>query len=247
MSPTGPTRSSGLHHLVAARAKARRRLVGHLVMARDEERTRIASEIHNEPLQFMMAVSGRLKGLRRLIDDPIALRQLREMEASIEEAIDSLRRMVSELFPSVVTRGGIVAGLQDRLDELSERAGVAVRLEDRLRGEPHIGVAADLYRIAQEALTNVERHARAEHVEVTLAGSGGFLLRIQDDGVGFAVDEYEADSGLALTRQRAEVAGGWLRVDSVPGAGTVLEAWLPARSADDDPDPDPALEAMKDA
>jgi signal transduction histidine kinase len=87
-----------------------------------------------------------------------------------------------------------------------------------------------MYRIVQEALTNVRKHARASNVTVSLhQADAGYTALVTDDGVGFAPEVAEAPGhlGLASMRERAQVAGGWLRIDTAPGRGTTVEVWLP--------------------
>ena len=94
-----------------------------------------------------------------------------------------------------------------------------------------------LYRIAQEVLTNVRKHAGAENAIVTLdARDGGYYVRVRDDGVGFTPESATARPGhlgLAAIRERAELAGGWLRIESAPNDGTTVEFWIAAGAGDD--------------
>jgi signal transduction histidine kinase len=93
-----------------------------------------------------------------------------------------------------------------------------------------------LYRIAQEAIANVGKHADAANVTVSLRDrEGGYLVQIADDGIGFSPEEVKPVAGhLGLTamRERATLAGGWLRIDAAPGEGTTVEAWIPTRAAE---------------
>src|SRR5438552_3874920 len=109
------------------------------------------------------------------------------------------------------------------------QTGMNYRLENRLLAEPDESVQDLVYRIAQEALDNVRRHARAEHVEVLVATrEGGVFVRVWDDGLGFTAQEVLPEhSGLVSMRERAQLAGGWCRVQSLPALGTKVEFWLP--------------------
>ena len=111
-------------------------------------------------------------------------------------------------------------------------------MESSLRAEPPEGIRFILYRIGQEAMTNIRKHASPKHVTVALgAHNGGYLLTVGDDGLGFNAEETAARGlpghmGLRTMRRRAEGAGGWLLVESTPGAGTIVQAWIPARLGD---------------
>jgi signal transduction histidine kinase len=109
---------------------------------------------------------------------------------------------------------------------------------DELDEEPGEDVRVSFYRIAQEAIGNVRKHARATHVDVRLTSTdGGLLLRVVDDGEGFepAGPVPPGHLGLATLTERAELAGGWCRVESAPGEGTVVECWMPLAGANDRP------------
>ncbi len=207
----------------------RRALLGHLVSVAEDERQRIAADIHDDSIQAMAAASIRLQILRRRLQGPDELMMLDELANTMDLAIERLRHLLFELRPPALDREGIVPALQLYLRESG--TDVAYRLEEGLQDEPPPETRVILYRLAQEALTNVRKHARAEHALVLLdQREGGYLLRVSDDGVGFCVDEAEpvpGHLGLAAMRERAELAGGWLRIDSAAGAGTTVECWIP--------------------
>ncbi len=207
----------------------RRRLLARLVAAQDEERRRIAADIHDDQIQKMAAVTMRLRALRRHVDDE-GLPRLRELERTVTDATLRLRHLLFDLRPLALDRSGLVAALQEHAARAQEASGIEHRVHDRLREEPVPEVRAALYRIAREALTNAVKHARASLVEVSLEPSGaGVLVRVQDDGRGFDPDPPWSPGhlGLVSMRERAELAGGWLRVRSAPGQGTTVECWLP--------------------
>ena len=119
-------------------------------------------------------------------------------------------------------------------------------LEQQLQEEPEAELRVLLYRVAQEALTNIRKHAHARRVNVILAEhDGGFLIRITDDGVGFTapgtLQSGRGHLGLSTMRERAEMAGGWCRLLSLPGAGTTVEIWVPGSA----PPPPRHLEGTK--
>lgn len=210
----------------------RQRLLSRLVNAHEEERSRIAGDIHDDSIQVMTAVGMRLDVLGRDLSDHRQRALLEELEDTVNKAIARLRTLLFELRPPALDREGLGAALRLHLEQLREEHGVTYRLENRLRTEPRTETRVLLYRIAQEALTNVRKHARAERVEVVAEDrDGGYLMRVTDDGVGFTVegeDPYHPGHlGLVALRERAEMAGGWCRVDSAPRAGTTVEVWVP--------------------
>jgi PAS domain S-box-containing protein len=211
----------------------RARLLAGIVRAQEAERAEIAGDIHDDSIQAMTAVGLRLQTLRRhLLDDETARADFAKLEETVQAAITRLRRLLFELRPRTLDQEGVAAALRLYLQDLGEEAGIAASLDDRLTVEPSGEGRIVLYRIAQEALTNVRKHARASRVDVTLEQrDGGYLVRVVDDGVGFtAVDTLQdvpGHLGLPAMRERAEMSEGWLRVDSRPGAGTTVEFWLP--------------------
>ncbi|HWO69129.1 MAG TPA: PAS domain-containing protein [Actinomycetota bacterium] len=231
----------GLIHDVTAEREAeerlrrsdqqRRRLLAKLVTSQEEERTRVAHDIHDDSIQVMTAVGMRLEVLRRRLRDPEDLRVLEQLAHTVAAAISRLRNLLFELRPPALDREGLASALRMHLREMEP--GPRCRLDDRLTREPSPEVRAVAYRIAQEALANVRKHARASSVEVAVRDEGaGVLVEVRDDGAGFdpgAVEEavLPGHLGLVSMRERAELAGGWLRVESAPGRGTCVRAWLP--------------------
>jgi PAS domain S-box-containing protein len=216
----------------------RRILLAHLVSGAEEERQRIAGDIHDDSVQAIAAASMRIQILRRDLQDPEQLALLDEVDDSIRVAIDRLRHLIFELRPPVLDREGLGAALWVYLKEAEEQTATRYRLDDELIAQPTEHVRLILYRIAQEALANVRKHARATSAAVTLAErDGGYFVRVADDGVGFAADGRTVAPGhvgLASMRERADLAGGWLRVASEPGAGTNVEFWIPGDRPPDD-------------
>lgn len=210
----------------------RRELFAHIVTVAEEERQRIAADIHDDSIQAMAAASIRLQLLRRRLKGTEEQALIDELARSTNLAIERLRHLLFELRPPALDREGIVPALQQYLREAS--GDVAYRLDDDVRREPPPETRVILYRVAQEALTNVRKHARAASASVLLVeDDGGYRLRVTDDGVGFEVEAatpVPGHLGLATMRERAELAGGWLRIDSGAGAGTTVECWIPANA-----------------
>jgi PAS domain S-box-containing protein len=214
----------------------RRLLLSRLVTAQEEERKRIASDIHDDSIQKVAAASLRLDMLRanhpELDDDE----GFAKAQASIRRSIESMRHLMFELRPYVLDRDGLIPALRLYLDEESKlEGGPEYLLQDHLSTEPPHELRIVLYRIVQEALVNARKHAHASRVEVYLGErDAGYLARVTDDGVGFDAGKRarspKGHLGVTAMRERAELAAGRFTLDSSPGAGTVVEFWLPGHA-----------------
>ena len=225
-------RSLALRAEEAERASAERaQLVGALVRAAEDERERIAGEVHDDAIQAMVAVGIRLRMLGNRIEDPDQRELFESLEQTVETTIQRVRALLFELRPPALDRTGLREVLEELLDETFGEDGVDWNLVTRYDAEPSDATRIVLYRIAQEALDNVRRHARATRVEVVVEGRDpGIATRVTDDGIGFDLEAVTAGSGhLGLTsmRERAAITGGTFRIESARGDGTVLEWWLP--------------------
>ncbi len=227
----------GTVEALRAADEQRRDLLGRLLRAQEEERRRVAGEIHDDPLQKMTAMAMRLDMLRRSLTDPDQLAAVNGVIEITHTTIDRLRHLLFVLHPSVLEEGGLAAAVRVLLDDLERETGTAGTLRNDLRAEPADHVRTIAYRIVQEAITNVRKHARAQSVEVALTQrDGGLEVVIADDGRGFDLEstasggqrDLEPHLGLVSMRERAESAGGTLAVRSEPGRGTTVELWLPA-------------------
>jgi PAS domain S-box-containing protein len=208
----------------------RERLLSHLVSAQEEERSRIAVRVHDGPIQKMTAVDLRLQMLRPELGD--AGRELLDgLHATVREAIEGMRTLLVELRPPQLDREGLATALVQYLSHPSTGRTVRFSIDDRLGAEPPPALRSIAYRIAQEAIANVWKHAEAGHVHVELVHERGTLsLAITDDGVGFDPSELgpvAGHIGMETMRERAEMAGGTLEVDSEPGRGTTVRFRLP--------------------
>ncbi len=210
----------------------RRELAQRLEHAQEEERRRIAADIHDDPIQVMSAIDLRLQTLAAS-GEAMGARELTELHETVGRSIDRLRSLLFELRPGALDREGLVVALRQYLDHTARETGWEVEVVDELTGEPAPDLRAALYRMAQEAVTNARKHARAGRVTVQVATVGdGVDLRVRDDGTGFdpsSVDEpLPGHIGLSTMIERAELVGGWCRITSAPGDGTLVECWLPA-------------------
>ena len=213
----------------------RRDLAQRLEGAQEQERRRIAADIHDDPIQVMSAIDLRLALLadRNTAVDPEELHAIQE---TVRHSIERLRSLLFELRPVALDREGIVVALTQYLDHTAVGIGWNHRVVDELEAEPEPELRAILYRTAQEAVSNVRKHAGAHTVSVTLRSEGqGVCVRIDDDGVGFDTQRLDAPEpghlGLLTMVERAELMGGWCRVTSSPGSGTSVECWLPTSEA----------------
>jgi PAS domain S-box-containing protein len=209
----------------------RRRLLNHLVQAQEVERRRIAWDVHDDSIQSMVAVGMRLQLLANRLPEDLKP-MLDQLDDTVRGTIARLRSLVVQLRPTAIDRHGLVAALTGYLDGVVADWGLRPLLTTSLEREPPTATAITIFRIVQEALNNVHKHARAKTVKVSLASTdGGVLTRVVDDGVGFAPDPEPDHSqehfGLIEMRERTETAGGWWTVGSTPGAGTTVEFWLP--------------------
>ncbi len=210
----------------------RRQLLFRLEEAREEERRRIAEDIHDDPIQAMSAADMRL---RLLADESAGTevgRAIEDVHMVVTDAIERLRNLLFELRPPALDHEGLSAALRQYLKYSEAMKGLLCELDDRLESEPPAEMQATLFRIAQEALANIRKHAEARRVGVLLESvDDGVLIRVTDDGKGFDVTLLHRPApghlGLSSLLERAQLAGGWGRVDTRPGAGTSVECWLP--------------------
>lgn len=217
-------------------------LFSRLVSAQEEERQRISRDIHDQLGQQMTALRIHLEALGAKADGNGELLELVERTKRLAEELDqSIDSLTWELRPAALDHLGLPAALGDLIHGWSQRFGIetdyeAVGLEDT-RFAPEI--EANLYRLTQEALHNVCKHAHAARVSVVLARRDHRLvLVVEDDGVGFAQPEDDAKStsfGLLNMRERALLAGGKLTIESTPGHGTTLIVRVPLDASADSP------------
>lgn len=217
-------------------SEQRRELMERLETAQEGERRRIAADIHDDSIQVMSALDMRLQTMALHGGaDPASLE---ELHGIVLQAIERLRHLTFELRPAALDRDGLADALQQYLEHTRAETGLEWSLDAHgLLAEPAPELRATLYRMAQEVVVNVRKHAKASRVDVAAATSGsGVLLRIADDGIGFDTSALRwpepGHLGLVTSLERAEVAGGWFRVSSRPGAGTSVEFWLPTERID---------------
>ncbi len=214
---------------------SRRRLFAELVRAQEDERRRIAADVHDESIQVLAGVAIRLGMLTGMLERPEQQRLIGGLDESVRQGIKSLRQLLFDLRLPALDELGLAAALGSYLSETIAPEGVRYALDDRLESEPSPELRTVLYRVAQEALSNVRKHARAAEVEVVLASRDGAVsVTVRDDGVGFeggdGTAEVPGHLGMVGMRERVEAAGGWLEIESRPGAGTTVRFGVPAEA-----------------
>lgn len=226
-----------IHRDLEEREALRQELLRHTVIAQEEERARIARELHDETAQFLTALDLNLATLRTYITpNPKNLELIGWIQDLTRDMSRGIYRLVRDLRPAQLDDLGLVPALQLLIDEQRSQTGLDISLsvsgqQSRL---DHL-VETVFFRIAQEALTNVARHARCQQAFVNLDFSQeGILLRVQDNGIGLgtkAGDPPPKGWGLAGMRERAESVGGTLRVYTPPNGGTLVECHVPLNSS----------------
>jgi two-component system sensor histidine kinase UhpB len=212
------------------------RLSGAILQAQEDERQRVARELHDETAQSLTSLLLRLRLLERSQTPEVARAHVQELRALTSQALDDVRRVALELRPKILDDLGLGAALAWRVDELNGVPGIRAALHvDHLGNRLPRSVELVLFRVAQEALTNVVRHARASEVQILLRRGGNQItLIIMDNGRGFDATRAGAQpgSGLGLLgmRERVTLAGGDLRIDSPPQGGTRIVASIPLDS-----------------
>ncbi|HUI06935.1 MAG TPA: PAS domain S-box protein [Verrucomicrobiae bacterium] len=207
-----------------------RRLAQRALAASEEERRRLSRELHDEASQMFTVLKIKL-GLLRADppSDVAALRERLDQLISLTDSTDNqLRAVARSLRPPVLDTLGLSAGLEDLCREFAQRAGLIVDYQGIETLKLSETVSTCLYRVVQEALTNVAKHANAQHVEVRLLTKDGTLqLSVADDGQGFDVAASQTGLGLEGMRERIDLLGGRLEIEMQPAAGARLVIQIP--------------------
>lgn len=213
-----------------------RELSASLQAVREEERTRIARELHDELGQHLTGLKMDLSWMRpRLRDDQTALStKIDGMKSLIDSTVSSMRRIASELRPLVLDDLGLSAAVEWLVQDFIKRTGIEVRMDlDAISADLDNALATGVFRIIQESLTNVARHSGAGVVDIALRRAEGILiLEVRDDGRGISADKQEKRThGLVGMRERAYMFGGQMNIDSAPGEGTSIQVTIPVAVA----------------
>jgi signal transduction histidine kinase len=213
-------------------------LLHRTVIAQESERQRIARELHDETGQTLTALGMGLRGISETIltNRNRAVEQASQLEKLAVEGVEELQRMVSGLHPPQLDDLGLLAALRWYANDVSTHSGISINISNR-GNKPKLNsdVRAVVFRIAQEAITNVIRHANATKIDISLDYSPeNIYLRVEDNGHGFNTDEVLKKKtgkptawGLLGMSERASLVGGTCNIFSHPGKGTLIEVYVP--------------------
>ena len=205
-----------------------RALSRRLLEQQEHERASLARELHDQLGQSLLAVSLNLDAIKGELSPALSAR-IPETRQAIKKMIEQVQTIAFDLRPSMLDDFGLVEALRNLVTRHGERAGVRASFRATpadVRAPAEIETAC--FRIVQEALSNVARHAHARHIDVTLtAQEGAIEVTVRDDGIGFNVERRRTGLGLVGMNERAEFAGGRLDIESGLGAGTILRAHFP--------------------
>jgi signal transduction histidine kinase len=211
---------------------ARRHLLNNIAAGGDEARRRFATALHDDALQLLTGAELQLERARAESDGSRLTVQLDQLSLTLRRVEDSLRRLLSNVSPEPLElRGDLREGISERLESLRLRSGIETHVDSRLPGRIPAAVQGIALKNIAEALSNVEKHAHATMVTVVAEETdGGLRVEVRDNGTGFVVGEsirVPGHIGIVAVRERAQLAGGWFRIESEPGTGTRLEFWVP--------------------
>ena len=208
-------------------------LSSHLQLMREDERKRIAREIHDVLGQSLTALKMDITWLRNHLppEDTALRKKSADMGDLVNSIIDSVRKISSELRPGILDDLGLNAAIEWYMEEFQKRSGISATV---VFNPPELGLdevrSVIMYRILQEAATNVVRHAGASEVRVTLSRRGDeSVLTVSDNGRGITGEEIRSplSYGLIGLKERAESCGGRIELSGEPGMGTILRAIIP--------------------
>ena len=215
---------------IAAGRDRMRKLGAEVVYAEERERAQVARELHDSVGQTLAAASFQVAAIANEIADHPASPRLAIVRELLRSALEEIRNVSRSLHPRVTTDLGLPAALEALGDATQQRSLVDVQVNVDISGVViPAAVSATLYRVAQEALRNVERHADASHATVSVRARPGYVeLEVDDDGRGFEgpVEKRRGESGLAAIRERLSLAGGKLHIDTTRNRGTRVVAWI---------------------
>ena len=214
-----------------------------LFQIQEDERRHLARELHDQLGQALTAAKIDLQAAQRLEERAAIVQRLDDSIAILERLLQQVRQLSLELHPPLLDDLGLVPALRWYLDQQAQRAGLRVEFfADPALERVDAAIETACFRVAQEALTNVVRHARAQTVSVELDRTPEVLhLVVRDDGIGFDVvtAQQGASLGLLGMRERVALLGGELDCKSAPGRGTEVHAFFPVRFRPDAQEPRP--------
>jgi signal transduction histidine kinase len=199
-----------------------------------EERQRLARELHDSVTQSLYSVTLYTEAALRHLksgNTQDAAEYLNDLRYTAREALHEMRLLIFELRPPILEHEGLVAALQARLDAVEKRSGLHTHLYAEVGQQFPPAVAEELYRVAQEALNNVIKHAQAQNITLHLQSNETVVLEVRDDGIGFdpADDAEQRGMGWRGMEERMQRIGGHLSIESAAGAGTCVRAEVSLR------------------
>jgi signal transduction histidine kinase len=214
---------------VALSERVARDTLRRVVDAQELERRRLARELHDETGQALTSILLGVKAIRAARTPADAERAEAEVRAQVVQALQDVRALAVELRPAALDDFGLVAALERLAETFQERTGLETMVQANVDGRLPPEVETVLYRVVQEALTNVVKHANAEHVSIVLRSrDGSVAATIDDDGRGFAATNVRDEAlGLLGMRERLALVGGTLEVESSAESGTTIAAEVP--------------------
>jgi signal transduction histidine kinase len=229
------TRSHALLNELRQRERQLQELSKKVLTAQEEERRRIARDLHDESAQSMTTLKIMLEMIRKRLPAELSelRKQVEEAEHVAARTLKEVRRVIADLRPMMLDDFGLIPTLRWLIQEFSDRHGIVIVLERiQLGGRLPHEIETVLYRVIQEALSNAVRHSGASRIWIDLERAGDrVMLEVRDNGKGFDPQEParapRARFGLLGIRERVAVLGGAVQIDSRPGAGTRLRATLP--------------------
>jgi signal transduction histidine kinase len=212
---------------------ARRHLLDNVAAGGDQARRRFASALHDDSLQLLTAAELQLERMRMDANgtSPYAA-QLDQVKGTLVKVEHSLRRLLSNVSTEALDRPvNLRQAISERLESLRIQTGIEPDVDVRLEGGLPADLESVLFKNVAEAVTNIEKHAHATRVRVSAELiDGGVHVAVVDNGTGFVVTEslyLPGHIGLTAMRERAQLAGGWCRIQSEPGSGAKVEFWVP--------------------
>jgi signal transduction histidine kinase len=211
---------------------ARRRLMNNIASGGDEARRRFACALHDDALQLLTAAELQVERLRAETSGGHQAVQFDQLKTTLGKVEDSLRKLLMNMSTEVLELNvDLHQAVSERIEAVRVHSGIETQVDLRLPDRVAVAIQAIVVRNVAEALTNIEKHAHATRVLVSAEViDGGFRVEIVDDGKGFVVAEsmhMPGHLGLLAMRERAQLAGGWFRIESEPGAGARVEFWVP--------------------
>ncbi len=207
-----------------------RRLAAHLISVREEERAHIAREIHDELGQVLTGIKMEVGWLQKRLKEPALLEKTESMSKLIDSTVQTVRKIATGLRPEMLDDMGLVAAVGWQAKEFQKRTGIRCRAKLPPEAKFDLEISTCVFRIFQEILTNVARHARATRVDVELAVTEErFKLEVIDNGVGIAEADLHGRKSLGLLgmQERAMLFGGEVGITGTPGQGTRVSVSIP--------------------